>query len=67
MKAGDISKVNEIDLTIMGLLDQLATLYEKRAQCFSAGKNRSTSSKKSSKNDPYADLDLSSFDLSLKD
>lgn len=64
MKAGDITKVNEIDLTIMGLLDQLAVLYEKRAQCFSTSRK---APKKSSKNDPYADLDLSSFDLTLKD
>jgi len=66
MKAADLTKVNDIDVNIQTLLNELASLYEKRAEYFS-GKASTATTAKRRRRGRYDDIDLSAIDLDLRD
>ena len=67
MKAADLTNVNDIDANIQTLLNELASLYEKRAEYFSGKASSGTGTKRRNKRTRYDDIDLSTIDLSLRD
>lgn len=64
MKASNLKEVNEIDSTIQVLLNELTSLYKQRSELFGG---KVVKSVKSSKKTSLENIDLSSFDLTLKD
>lgn len=67
MKVADLNNINEIDNSIQSLLNELSNLYAERERLFKNPKKSGKTVKSRKNHDDLADIDLSNFDLTLRD